>query len=42
MPSFGTNIRVTSETYRHLEQRKRDDESFDDTLKRALGLDDAE
>lgn len=42
MPSFGTNIRVTSETYRYIEQRKSDDESFNDALQRELGLVDAE
>ena len=38
MPTFGTNIRVSSETYDHLDQKKKDDESFDDVLQRELGV----
>ena len=38
MARFGTNIRVTRDTYRYIEQRKSDDESFNDALQRELGL----
>jgi len=41
MPKFGTNIRVSSETYRYLDSKKRDDESFDEALQRELGVDDS-
>jgi predicted CopG family antitoxin len=38
MPTFGTSIRVSSETYEHLNQQKSDEESFDDVLQRKLGI----
>jgi predicted CopG family antitoxin len=38
MPTFGTNIRVSSKTYEHLDEQKGDDESFDEVLQRELGV----
>lgn len=37
MAKFGTNIRVKRETYLYLEEQNREDESFDDTLRREIG-----
>jgi predicted CopG family antitoxin len=39
MPQLSTNIRVTGETYHHLDNLKRDDESFDDVIRRHVGFD---
>jgi hypothetical protein len=36
MPDFSTNIRVSAETYRLLQERKHDGESFDAALRREL------
>jgi len=38
MPTFGTNIRVSDETYEYLDGEKTEDESFDDVLQRELGV----
>jgi len=40
MPQLSTNIRVTGETYDRLDELKRDDESFDDVIRRHVGVGD--
>jgi predicted CopG family antitoxin len=39
MPNFGTNIRVSAPVYHRLDEVKDDDESFDQALRRELGVD---
>lgn len=42
MPDFGTNIRVSPLVYHHLDENKSDEESFDEALRRELGVDPAD
>jgi predicted CopG family antitoxin len=38
MPQYATNVRVSPVTYEALDERKSEGESFDDVLRRELGI----
>jgi predicted CopG family antitoxin len=40
MPQLSTNIRITGETYDRLDELKNDGESFDDVIRRHVGVED--